>query len=302
MPGKGARRARAARSPGMLRARRLFAAHDEAERAGIPVDEVLGRAGEAAAYPARAADRRRRARRRRDAGPEPGGGARVPHRKVAGPPADRDRRRRPRRPALRAHAVDPEPRRPGRRRPCTRPTPTAPAVAAGRSGDYFAGGLITEHGGSFLNSDQTAIRRLATRLGLEQVVVNGGDLPRGDEVFFIDGRVYTYAEANADWHDVGYPAFRKAAKEMQTAAGHGAARPDVGARVARQHRDRRGQPVRQADDGRHRHRERRRPGRPVRARPDRAADRQSALVAAPAAGRRRALHDRRRQRPARLAA
>ncbi len=85
--------------------------------------------------------------------------------------------------------------------------------------DYFADGLITEHGGSFLNSGQTSIRRLATRLGLKQVVVNGGDLLRGQEVFFIDGRIYTYAEANADWHDVGYPAFRKAAKEMQTAAG-----------------------------------------------------------------------------------
>ena len=85
--------------------------------------------------------------------------------------------------------------------------------------DYFAGGLITEHGGSFLNSDQTAIRKLASRLGLKQVVVNGGDLLHGDEVFFIDGRMYTYAEANADWHDVGFPAFRKAAHEMNTAAG-----------------------------------------------------------------------------------
>jgi len=85
--------------------------------------------------------------------------------------------------------------------------------------DYFARGLITEHGGSFLNSDQTAIRRLVTSLGLEQVVVNGGDLLRGDEVFFIDGRVYTYAEANADWHDVGFPAFRRAAREMNSAAG-----------------------------------------------------------------------------------
>ena len=50
-------------------------------------------------------------------------------------------------------------------------------------------------------------------------MVNGGDLLRGDEVFFIDGRVYTYAEANADWHDTGFPAFRKAAHEMNTAAG-----------------------------------------------------------------------------------
>ena len=50
-------------------------------------------------------------------------------------------------------------------------------------------------------------------------MVNGGDLLQGDEVFFIGGRLYTYAEANADWHDVGFPAFRKAALEMNTAAG-----------------------------------------------------------------------------------
>ncbi len=107
------------------------------------------------------------------------------------------------------------------------PVPTTvyeanPARAGGRCWtlrDYFAGGLITEHGGSFLNSDQTAIRRLAKRLGLDLLVVDGGDLPRGQEVFFIDGRVYRYAEANGDWHDVGFPAFRAAAKEMRTAAG-----------------------------------------------------------------------------------
>ncbi len=85
--------------------------------------------------------------------------------------------------------------------------------------NYFAGGLVTEHGGSFLNSDQTAIRSLASSLGLKQIVVNGGDLPRGEEVFFIDARLYTYAEANADWRDVGFPAFRAAAREMQSAAG-----------------------------------------------------------------------------------
>jgi monoamine oxidase len=85
--------------------------------------------------------------------------------------------------------------------------------------NFFSAGLITEHGGSFLNSDQTAVRGLASRLGLKQEVVSGGDLRRGDEVFFIDGRVYTYAEASADWHDVGFPAFRTAAKELRTDAG-----------------------------------------------------------------------------------
>jgi monoamine oxidase len=56
--------------------------------------------------------------------------------------------------------------------------------------DFF-GGLITEHGGSFLNRDETAVRGLARRLGLRQGIVDGGDLPRGQEVFFIDGRLYS---------------------------------------------------------------------------------------------------------------
>ncbi len=84
---------------------------------------------------------------------------------------------------------------------------------------FFAGGLATEHGGSFINSDQLPIRKLARRLGLREETVNGGDLRHGQEVFFIDGRRYTYAEANADWHDVGYAAFAAAAREMSSPAG-----------------------------------------------------------------------------------
>ena len=45
MSGMGARRARAARSPGMNRARMLFAAHAESARSGVPVDDVLARVG-----------------------------------------------------------------------------------------------------------------------------------------------------------------------------------------------------------------------------------------------------------------
>jgi monoamine oxidase len=89
---------------------------------------------------------------------------------------------------------------------------------------FFAEGLITEHGGAFLNSGQAAVRSLAARLGLKEEVVDGGDLPRGEEIFFIDGRLYTYADANADWHDVGYPTFKTAAKQLRTA--QGAARLD----------------------------------------------------------------------------
>jgi monoamine oxidase len=216
---KGGPRARTARSPGLVRARRLYAAHAQANRAGIPVDEVLGR-GPAAG-----------SRTRREL--LIGAGGLAAGALLAGNPATAR--------ALRIKRLQAHPRiaivgaglaglrcahmlwtqSPG--------DPVSSTVyeahrhrAGGRCWtlrDYFSGGLITEHGGSFLNSDQTPIRNLATSLGLKQVVVDGGDLPRGDEVFFIDGRVYTYGEANADWHDVGFPAFRKAAKEMNTAAG-----------------------------------------------------------------------------------
>ncbi len=84
---------------------------------------------------------------------------------------------------------------------------------------FFAAGLISEHGGAFLNSNQTAVRGLAARLGLAEEVVNGGDLPQGEEVFFIDGALYSLEEANADWAAVGFPAFRAAARQMRTPAG-----------------------------------------------------------------------------------
>jgi monoamine oxidase len=97
-----------------------------------------------------------------------------------------------------------------------------PARAGGRCWtlrDFFADGLITEHGGSFLNSDQLSVRGLAARLGLEQEIVNGGDLLSGDEVFWIDGAYYKLAEANADWASVGFPTFHAALKELKTPAG-----------------------------------------------------------------------------------
>ncbi len=85
--------------------------------------------------------------------------------------------------------------------------------------DYFTNGLITEHGGQLINTDQTALRGLAHSLGLEEEVVNGGDLLVGDEVFFIDGAYYLLSEANADWEQFGFRAFRDAARELRTEAG-----------------------------------------------------------------------------------
>lgn len=209
-------RYRSARSPGLARAQRVYAAHARAQETGIPVDEVLG---EAAA----------RERTRRElligAGGLAAGAA------LAGPASALARvSRRPGSPRIAivgaglaglscAHWL-------WTRHPGKRVRSTVYEAHAERAGgrcwtlrDFFSNGLITEHGGSFLNTDQHAVRNLASRLGLRQMEVNGGDLPHGHEVFLIDDRIYSYAEANADWHDFGYHAFRTAAKELNTDTG-----------------------------------------------------------------------------------
>jgi monoamine oxidase len=77
---------------------------------------------------------------------------------------------------------------------------------------YFGNGLVAEHGGAFINHDETAIRKLAKNLGLKEEVVNGGDLPGGEEIYRFDGGPYTYDEANADWGQIGYRVVQDAYK------------------------------------------------------------------------------------------
>ncbi|MHB8241753.1 MAG: flavin monoamine oxidase family protein [Solirubrobacteraceae bacterium] len=84
---------------------------------------------------------------------------------------------------------------------------------------FFAGGLEAEHGGQLINTNQLPIRRLAARLGLQEEIVDGGDLPSGEEVYWIGGSRYTYAEADADWAAVGYRVFHHAMHELKTQAG-----------------------------------------------------------------------------------
>lgn len=84
---------------------------------------------------------------------------------------------------------------------------------------FFGGSLITEHGGAFIDTKHRSIRALAARLGLAEEVVNGGDLPSGEDIYWIDGGYYTRREATADWSAVGYRAFRAAARELGTPDG-----------------------------------------------------------------------------------
>ena len=64
-------------------------------------------------------------------------------------------------------------------------------------GGYFGNGLVAEHGGAFINHDETAIRNLAKQLGLKEEVVNGGDLPGGEEIYWFDDSPYTYDDPRA---------------------------------------------------------------------------------------------------------
>jgi monoamine oxidase len=227
--GRGRRRgARRARSAAVSDTRAMFELHAESERRGIPVDELAGARGAA----------------RADGGEERGltrralllGGAALAGGVALGARADRSlaseasevsRAGRPRiaivgggLAGLRcAHLLwtrDPH-------RPIAATVFDAnPERAGGRCWTlrgFFGGGLITEHGGAFLNSPQLSIRRLAAQLGLAEEAVNGGDLPSGREVYWIGGARYTYAEANTDWGSVGFPAFRRALREARTPAG-----------------------------------------------------------------------------------
>ena len=85
--------------------------------------------------------------------------------------------------------------------------------------DYFSNGLITEHGGAFIDSDQYAALDLAAELGLELEDYNGGELIGLPEVYWFNGGYYTYAQASKDWEDFGYKAFHDAVRESNTASG-----------------------------------------------------------------------------------
>jgi len=207
----------------MAALRRLFWLHEQSERSGVPVEELAGLRAE---RNARELDRSTR-RQFLAAGASVAAGSMLAGSRAAAIAQALDRRSAPRvaivgagLAGLRcAHLLFTS----NAARPVLSTVYEANAERAGGRcwtlRNFFADGLLTEHGGSFLNSNQTAVRRLAAALGLQEEVVNGGDLLQGEEVFFIEGSIYTLAEASADWRAVGFSSFRKAAREQQTEAG-----------------------------------------------------------------------------------
>jgi monoamine oxidase len=81
--------------------------------------------------------------------------------------------------------------------------------------DFFRNGQIVEHGGAFIDTGHTDARNLAASLGLTLYESNGGNQKPYGDVYWMDGRYYTYDEANADWKVVAR-AFRDAAATVPT--------------------------------------------------------------------------------------
>ncbi|MFF2270925.1 flavin monoamine oxidase family protein [Agromyces sp. NPDC058136] len=219
-------------TPQSARIGRILRAHAEADRTGVPVDEVLGRAAEAASA---GLDAERRAGvSRRDAlrvAGVAGAGAALA---MAGPA-----------PAMAAT-------------PTAKPAaPSVAIVGAGLAGTraahwlwrtkgiastiyegssrpggrcyslrgHFDEGIVVEHGGALINTDHNAIRGLASSLGLTIDVVDGGSYNGWGDKYWIDGADYSYDDANDDWGQV-YQAMKAdlaAAPYSQTHATHTAA-------------------------------------------------------------------------------
>ncbi|MFI9106132.1 flavin monoamine oxidase family protein [Streptomyces fildesensis] len=72
---------------------------------------------------------------------------------------------------------------------------------------FFDNGQVSEHGGAFISSTDTAILKLAATLGLKREYANGGALDTGDYVARINNSTYTGDQQQSDWDGDVYNAF-----------------------------------------------------------------------------------------------
>lgn len=204
---------RVARTPGIARMRRLFAAGVESERRGIALEEML-------------ADPARLTRRGFLVG---GAGLLAGAALAARPPTSAAKAKSPTAPRIAIVGAGLAGVRCAHELWTQGPAPIASTIyeansqrAGGRCWslrDFFGAGSVTEHGGSFIDTLHLSIRRLVAQLGLQMEIVNGGDLLDGEEIYFVDGAYYTRAEAIEDWKSVGFQAFRAASRHLRSTVG-----------------------------------------------------------------------------------
>ncbi|WP_441249567.1 flavin monoamine oxidase family protein [Kitasatospora sp. McL0602] len=72
---------------------------------------------------------------------------------------------------------------------------------------FFTGGQVSEHGGAFISSTDTAVLQLANSLGLQREYANGGALDAGDYAARINGAPYDGDQQQADWTAEAFAAF-----------------------------------------------------------------------------------------------
>ncbi|MBS2532189.1 FAD-dependent oxidoreductase [Catenulispora sp. NF23] len=81
---------------------------------------------------------------------------------------------------------------------------------------FFAGGQVSEHGGSFISSTDTAVLNLATALGLSTEYANGGALDSGNYAAWINSASYPSKRQQQDWVADAYSAFSASYQAMGT--------------------------------------------------------------------------------------
>ncbi|WP_037602133.1 flavin monoamine oxidase family protein [Streptacidiphilus rugosus] len=81
---------------------------------------------------------------------------------------------------------------------------------------FFANGMVSEHGGSFISSTDTSVLALAKSLGLKTEYANGGTLGSGTYAGWIDGGRYDGAQQQSDWVAEAYQAFAASYAAMGT--------------------------------------------------------------------------------------
>ncbi|WP_433171105.1 flavin monoamine oxidase family protein [Actinoallomurus sp. CA-150999] len=81
---------------------------------------------------------------------------------------------------------------------------------------FYDAGQVSEHGGSFISSTDTAALALAKSLGLKTEFANGGELTHGDYAGWIDNAPYNGSRQQSDWVADAYTAFHNSYTAMGT--------------------------------------------------------------------------------------
>ncbi len=82
---------------------------------------------------------------------------------------------------------------------------------------FFDGGQVSEHGGAFISSTDTAVLNLAKGLGLKREYANGGALDSGTYDAWVNNAPYTEAQQQSDWTADAYKAFNASFVAMGSA-------------------------------------------------------------------------------------